>query len=186
MVEKNKIGHDNRFIGYDGKEYSSQEELSKANVIFENKRALMDKILLLRQMLGQFRRDIKADLESSVSYVDKILEGNNIAEMLDLTAKECIEKINKLIGLDGKTYSSQEQLFRANAMFENRQSMVQMLEQLKHDVAADIEKRKFAYIGKDGKDYYDIKSLDSANKAYIERMYTFIGRDGREYSTTKE
>ena len=66
--------------------------------------------------------------------------------------------------------------------------MVEELERLKQAIAIDIERRKTRYslIGKEGKDYYDIKSLDAANKAYIERMYAFIGRDGREYSTTKE
>ena len=74
--------------------------------------------------------------------------------------------------------------------FMNSPEMVAMLEQLRHDIDADIEKRKLAYIGKDGKDYYDKESLDAANKEYIERMrrtmYTYIGKDGREYSTTEE
>ena len=34
--------------------------------------------------------------------------------------------------------------------------------------------------------YYDKKSLDLANKAYIESMYKFIGKDGRQYSTPEE
>ena len=70
--------------------------------------------------------------------------------------------------------------------FMKSPEMIQMLEQLRQDINADIERRKYAYIGKDGHDYYDKESLDAANKAYIERMYTYIGKDGRNYSTTKE
>ena len=68
----------------------------------------------------------------------------------------------------------------------NNPDMISILEQLKHDINADIERRKLAYIGKDGKDYYDKESLDIANKLYVESMYKFIGRDGRQYSTTEE
>ena len=99
---------------------------------------------------------------------------------------------NMFIGDDGKSYSSPEELARANAMFENRQtimenlSMIQMLEQLRRDINADIERRKLAYIGKDGKDYYDDESLDLANKEYIERIYKFIGKDRMDYSTSEE
>lgn len=70
--------------------------------------------------------------------------------------------------------------------FMNSPEMIAMLEQLKHDIDADIERRKFAYIGKDGQTYYDKESLDRANKAYIESMYKFIGKDGHEYGTTEE
>lgn len=70
--------------------------------------------------------------------------------------------------------------------FMKSPEMIAMLEQLRHDIDADIERRKMAYIGKDGKDYYDKQDLDTANKAYIETMYKFIGRDGREYSTNAE
>lgn len=73
-----------------------------------------------------------------------------------------------------------------NQNFMNSPEMVSILEQLKRDINADIEKRKLAYIGKDGKDYYDKESLDAANKAYVESMYKFIGRDGHQYSTTEE
>ena len=70
--------------------------------------------------------------------------------------------------------------------FMKSPEMIAMLEQLRHDIDADIKRRKMAYIGKDGKDYYDKQDLDTANKAYIETMYKFIGRDGREYSTNAE
>ena len=73
-----------------------------------------------------------------------------------------------------------------NQDFMNGPDMVSILEQLKHDIDADIEKRKLAYIAQDGNDYYDKTSLDAANKAYVESMYKFIGRDGRQYSTTEE
>ena len=68
----------------------------------------------------------------------------------------------------------------------NSSDMILMLEQLKRDINADIERRKIAYIGKDGKDYYDKESLDVANKLYVENMYKFIGRDGQQYGTTEE
>ena len=70
----------------------------------------------------------------------------------------------------------------------NGHEMIAMLEQLKQDIDADIERRKaaYTYIGKDGKYYYDKKDLDIANKAYIENIYKFIGRDGREYSANTE
>lgn len=55
--------------------------------------------------------------------------------------------------------------------------MLILLDRLKKDIDSDIERRKQAYIGKDSKDYYDKKSLDIANKEYIERMYSFIGKD---------
>lgn len=99
---------------------------------------------------------------------------------------------NMLIGNDGKSYSSPEELFRADAKFENRQavmdnlSMIQMLEQLRIDINADIERRKDAYIGRDGRDYFDKESLDLANKKYIEKIYKFIGKDGKGYSTFEE
>ena len=73
-----------------------------------------------------------------------------------------------------------------NQDFINGPDMVSKLEQLKRDINADIEKRELAYIGQDGKDYYDKESLDAINKAYVESMYKFIGRDGRQYSTTEE
>ena len=68
----------------------------------------------------------------------------------------------------------------------NSSEMITLLEQLRLDINADIERRKIAYIGKDGKDYYDKESLDRANKFYIENMYKYIGKDGHEYSTTEE
>ena len=68
----------------------------------------------------------------------------------------------------------------------NNPDMISILEQLKHDINADIERRKLAYIGKDGKEYYDKESLDVANKLYVESMYKFIGRDGQQYSTTEQ
>ena len=75
-----------------------------------------------------------------------------------------------------------------NHDFTNSPDIITMLEQLKHDIESDIEWRKgaYTYIGKDGKYYYDKKSLDLANKAYIESMYKFIGKDGRQYSTPEE
>ena len=73
-----------------------------------------------------------------------------------------------------------------NQDFMKDQEMIAMLEQLRHDIVADIEKRKMTYIGQDGHDYYDKESLDAANKDYIERMYKFIGRDGHEYGTTEQ
>lgn len=73
-----------------------------------------------------------------------------------------------------------------NQNFMNVPDMISMLEQLKLDINADIERRKLAYIGKDGKDYYDKESLDVANKLYVESMYKFIGRDGQQYGTTEE
>lgn len=105
--------------------------------------------------------------------------------------REYVQK-SQLIGRDGKVYSSPEELFRADAKFENRQavmdnlSMIQMLEQLRRDINADIEKRKIAYIGQDGRDYFDKESLDLANKEYIEKIYKFIGKDGKDYSTSEE
>lgn len=84
---------------------------------------------------------------------------------------------NMFIGDDGKSYSSPEELARANAMFENRQtimenlSMIQMLEQLRRDINADIERRKLAYIGKDGKDYSTSEELEVANKRYNDMMF---------------
>ena len=75
-----------------------------------------------------------------------------------------------------------------NHDFMNSSEMVSMLEQIRRDINADIERRKlaYAYIGKDGKDYYDKESLDMANKAFVETMYKFIGKDGQQYSTTEE
>lgn len=84
---------------------------------------------------------------------------------------------NMFIGDDGKSYSSPEELARANAMFENRQtimenlSMIQMLEQLRRDINADIERRKLAYIGKDRKDYSTSEELEVANKRYNDMMF---------------
>lgn len=82
--------------------------------------------------------------------------------------------------------------------FMQEPEMLAMLEQLKKDIDADIERRKMAYsvmddiergkisyIGKDGKDYLDKQSLDAANKLYIQTMYTFIGKDGFTYSTSE-
>ena len=70
----------------------------------------------------------------------------------------------------------------------NNSDMISILEQLKHAINADIERRKLAYtyIGEDGKDYYDKESLDIANKLYVESMYKFIGSDGQQYSTTEQ
>lgn len=50
--------------------------------------------------------------------------------------------------------------------FNNSPEIIAMLEKLRHDIDANIERRKMAYIGKDGKDYYDKQSLDLANKMY--------------------
>lgn len=82
--------------------------------------------------------------------------------------------------------------------FMQEPEMLAMLEQLKKDIDADIERRKMAYsvkddiergkisyIGKDNKDYLDKQSLDAANKLYIQTMYTFIGKDGFTYSTSE-
>lgn len=70
--------------------------------------------------------------------------------------------------------------------FMKDQEMISMLEQLRRDIDADIEKRKRVFIGKDGREYYDNVSLEMANKEYIERMYQLIGKDGRMYGTIEE
>jgi len=64
--------------------------------------------------------------------------------------------------------------------------MIALLEQLRRDINEDIERRKLAYIGKDGHTYYDIESLNAANKLYVQTMYTFIGKDGRSYGSTQD
>ena len=65
--------------------------------------------------------------------------------------------------------------------FNNSPEIIAMLEKLRHDIDADIERRKMAYIGKDGKDYYDKQSLDLANKMYQETMFPKIEKTDNCY-----
>lgn len=73
-----------------------------------------------------------------------------------------------------------------NQDFIESSEMVSILEQLKRAINDDIEKRKLAYAGENGKNYYEIERLNADNKAYVASMYQLIGIDGRQYSSTTE
>ena len=64
----------------------------------------------------------------------------------------------------------------------NNTEMISMLEQLRRDIDTDIDKRKFTYRGKDGKDYFDKESLDVANRIYEETMNSKIYKDSKYYN----
>ena len=48
--------------------------------------------------------------------------------------------------------------------------MIALLEQLRRDINEDIERRKLAYIGKDGRSYGSTQDLEAANNAYFDYM----------------
>ena len=73
-----------------------------------------------------------------------------------------------------------------NKDFMESPEMKTMLEQLAKDIDKDIDSRKFAFIGRDGKEYYTKEDLDRANKEYMDMMHPFKGKDGREYRTMEE
>ena len=52
--------------------------------------------------------------------------------------------------------------------------------------AAVVPNPETPYIGIDGRPYYDAKSLQEADQAYLERTNPYIGKDGKYYQTREE